>query len=214
MIYLDNNATTKPYPQVVEAMLPYLTECYFNASASTAGYTGADKPRYAASSEMAKLLNAEAPEAFAFTSGATESNNWVFACCPRSRNGISRYVISSVEHASVSEPARALSRRGFEIVEVKVDPDGVVDLEALRVALTSNTVLVSIMAANNETGVLQPIEEIGQLVRQYCPDAFFHTDATQAVGKLRINLQEEWAEVDLLSFSAHKFHGPKGNAVR
>jgi cysteine desulfurase len=209
MIYLDNNATTQPTARVVEAMLPYLTECYFNASASTAAFTGADKPRRDAAAAMAKLLNAEEPDCFTFTSGATESNNWVFSSFARGRKA-GRVLVSAVEHASIAEPAAELARAGFEIVEVPVDAEGVVRLDVLREALRDDTALVSIMAANNETGVLEPIAEIGRLIRECCPAALFHTDATQAVGKIRIDLQSEWQDVDLLSFSAHKFHGPKG----
>lgn len=209
MIYLDNNATTQPTTGVVEAMLPYLTECYFNASASTAAFTGADKPRSQAAAAMAKLLKAEDSHCFAFTSGATESNNWVFSSIARGRK-IGRVLISAVEHASVSEPAAELARVGFDVVEVPVDAQGVVRLNTLRDALKADTVLVSIMAANNETGVLEPVAEVGRLIRECCPSAIFHTDATQAVCKMPIDLQGEWQDVDLLSFSAHKFHGPKG----
>jgi len=209
MIYLDNNATTQPTASVVEAMLPYLTECYFNASASTAAFTRADKPRGEAAAAMARLLNAEEPDCFTFTSGATESNNWVFSSFARGRKA-GRVLVSAVEHASVSEPAAELARAGFEVVEVPVDGQGLVRLDALREALREDTALVSIMAANNETGVLEPVAEIGRLIRQLCPAALFHTDATQAVGKIPIDLRGEWQDVDLLSFSAHKFHGPKG----
>jgi len=209
MIYLDNNATTQPAARVVEAMLPYLTECYFNAAASTVAFTGADKPRREAAAAMAKLLNAEEPDCFTFTSGATESNNWVFSSFARKRK-IGRVLISTVEHASVAEPAAELARLGFEIVEVPVDVQGVIRLDALREALREDVALISIMAANNETGVLEPISEIGRLIREHCSSALFHTDATQAVGKIAIDLQGEWEDVDLLSFSAHKFHGPKG----
>jgi cysteine desulfurase len=209
MIYLDNNATTQPTAHVVEAMLPYLTECYFNASASTATFTGADKPRGEAAAAMARLLNAEEPDCFTFTSGATESNNWVFSSFARGRKA-GRVLVSAAEHASVSEPAAELARVGFEIVEIPVDAQGVVRLDALRDALREDTSLVSIIAANNETGVLEPVAKIGRLIRELSPAALFHTDATQAVGKISIDLQGEWQDVDLLSFSAHKFHGPKG----
>jgi cysteine desulfurase len=209
MIYLDNNATTQPTARVVEAMLPYLTECYFNASASTAAFTGADKPRREAAAAMTKLLNAEEPDCFIFTSGATEANNWVFSSFATGRK-TGRILVSAIEHAAVAEPAAELARVGFEIVEVPVDAQGVVRLDALRNALRKDTAMVSIMAANNETGVLEPVAEIGRLIRELCPAALFHTDATQAVGKIPVDLQRDWPEVDLLSFSAHKFHGPKG----
>lgn len=209
LIYLDNNATTQPLPQVVKAMLPYLRDCYFNASASIAEFTGVDKPRRDAERAVAQLLNAEEPDCFIFTSGATESNNWVFHSLGHvQRPG--RIVISTIEHPSVSEPACELRRRGFDVIEAPVDEQGVIRIEDLSQALTEDTLLVSIMAANNETGVLEPLREIGQLIRDKCPSALFHTDATQAVGKGAVDLQDAWEEVDLLSFSAHKFHGPKG----
>jgi cysteine desulfurase len=154
-------------------------------------------------------LGAEEPECFTFTSGATESNNWVLLSLLAGRQR-GRVVISAIEHASVSEPAAEMVRRGFEVTEVPVDGQGVVRLDALRNALGGSTALVSIMAANNETGVLEPIPEIGQLIRENAPTALFHTDATQAIGKVPIDLQGDWSEVDLVSFSAHKFHGPKG----
>ena len=209
MIYLDNNATTQPTEKVVEAMLRYLTECYFNASASTAAFTGADRPRREAAAAMAKLLKAEEPECFIFTSGATESNNWVFSSFARGRKA-GRVLVSAIEHASIAEPAAELARAGFEVIEVPVDVEGIVRLDALRDALREDTGLISIMAANNETGVLEPVAEIGRLIRERCPAALLHTDATQAVGKIPIDLQGEWQDVDLLSFSSHKFHGPKG----
>lgn len=209
MIYLDNNATTQPSARVVGAMLPYLTNCFFNPSASTAAFTGADKPQQDAAQAVAKLLNAEEPDCFTFTSGATESNNWVFSSIAKHRRA-RKISISSIEHASICEPALELARRGFEITEITVDRNGIVQLDALRQALTRETALVSIMAANNETGVLEPIPEIGRLIREYSPAALFHTDATQAIGKIPVDLQKDWQDVDLVSFSAHKFHGPKG----
>ena len=209
MIYLDNNATTQLTPRVVGAMMPYLTECYYNASASSAALTGADKPRREAAAAMKKLLNAEERDCFTFTSGATESNNWVFSALARAEKA-GRAVISTIEHASVAEPAAELACSGLEVVEIPVDAQGVVRLDALRDALSEDAVLVSIMAANNETGVIEPIGEIGRLIRERCPAALFHTDATQAVGKIPIDLQAGWECVDVLSFSAHKFHGPKG----
>lgn len=210
MIYLDNNATTQPTPRVVEAMLPYLTACYYNASAATSAFTGADKPRRDAAAAMAKMLNAEEPDCFTFTSGATESNNWVFSALAARGPESGRVLVSAVEHASVTEPAAEFARAGFEVVEVPVDAQGVVRMDSLRDALTADTALISIMAANSETGTLEPIEEIGRLIRARCPKALFHTDATQAVGKIPVDLQGTWQDVDMLSFSAHKFHGPKG----
>ncbi len=190
-------------------MLPYLRDSYFNASASIADFIGVAKPRRDAERAIARLLNAEEPDCFIFTSGASESNNWVFhSLAHLQRSG--RIVVSTIEHPSVSEPAFELRRRGFDVIEAPVDKQGVIRIEELSQTLTEDTLLVSIMAANNETGVLEPLREIGHLIRDRCPSALFHTDATQAVGKVSVDLQEAWEEVDLLSFSAHKFHGPKG----
>ena len=209
MIYLDNNATTEVSAKAVEAMLPYFRECYFNASASSAAFTGADKPRCEAASAMAGLLNAEEPDCFTITSGATESNNWVISSVTREHQS-GTVLLSAVEHASISEPARELARRGFKVIEIPVDRNGLLQLGILESALSAEAVMVSIMAANNETGAVQPITEIGRMVRERSPSALFHTDATQAVGKVEIDLQREWQDVDLASFSGHKFHGPKG----
>ena len=209
IIYLDNNATTQPLPSVIEAMLPYLTDCYFNPASFNTVFTGADKPRRQAAENMARLLNAREPDNFVFTSGATESNNWIFVDL-LTREGRGRIVVSAIEHASVLEPAIALRDYNFEVLEAPVDKNGVVVLDGLEELLSDDTLLVSIMAANNETGVLQPIEEIGNLIRKCVSSAKFHTDATQAIGKIPIDLQGLWSEVDLLTFSAHKFHGPKG----
>jgi cysteine desulfurase len=119
-------------------------------------------------------------------------------------------LISTIEHASISEPAAELSRLGFRVIEIPVDHQGLLQLDALDDALNDYTVLVSIMAANNETGVLQPLHEIGSIIRKKNPAAVFHTDATQAIGKMSVDLQRDWQDIDLASFSAHKFHGPKG----
>jgi cysteine desulfurase len=207
LIYLDNNATTQPSKTVIDAVLPYLRECYFNAS--SAPFTGADKPRANAATALAHLLNAEDPNCFTFTSGATESNNWALtSVCKGGEKG--RVIISTIEHPSITEPARELAKVGLDLIEVPVDQDGLVRLDSLINALHDDTIFISIIAANNETGVLQPIREIGRIIRDRCPAAIFHTDATQAVGKSVIDLQDDWQDVDLLSFSGHKFHAPKG----
>lgn len=207
MIYLDNNATTKASAAVVAAVTHYLVHCYANASANTAAYTGADVPRRAAAGQLTRLLNAEEPDSFFFTSGATESNNWVFAALEGTGGKV---CISAIEHPSVREPAERLVGRGCTLSVIPVDEAGLVCMDAMAELLSPDTQLVSVMAANNETGVLQPIADIARLVRDRCPRALFHTDATQAVGRVHIDLQGSWADVDLLSFSAHKFHGPKG----
>lgn len=209
MIYLDNNATTRPADAVIDAVLAAMRDNYANPSAIVGGVTGADKPRAAAAGALARLIGAEEPDCIFFTSGATESNNWVFGPIVEKCAGRT-VVISAVEHPSVAEPAEVLQARGFHVVVVGVDQSGRLKLDDLASALDEDVTLVSIMAANNETGIIQPIEEIGRLVREHSPSALFHTDATQAIGKIRINVQEAWGDVDLISFSAHKFHGPRG----
>lgn len=209
MIYLDNNATTQPFSQVVEAMLPYLKECYFNPAASTAAFTEASFPRKGAAKALAKLLKVEGAECFVFTSGATESNNWVFWSLAQNHK-IGSVLVSEIEHPSVSESAEALARNGISVVKIPVNKDGTVDLGALEIAVQADTLMVSVMAANNETGVIQPLEELGKIVRSKNPNTIIHTDAAQAVGKINIDLSGEWQDIDLLTFSAHKFHGPKG----
>lgn len=209
MIYLDNNATTRPSPNVVKAVLQYLDECYFNPSSSTTAFTGADAPRRQAASTMARMLNAEDANCFAFTSGATESNNWVFSATERTHKS-GTIVISAIEHPSVSEPALRLAEQGFRLSVIPVDPQGRIYLESLSRQLDKDALLVSVMAANNETGVVQPVSEIGHIVRQKCPHALFHTDGSQTIGKLAVDVQSAWSHVDLISFSSHKWHGPKG----
>ena len=166
-------------------------------------------PRLAAASAMKKLLNAEEPECFSFTSGATESNNWVFSSISKLHK-VGTVLISTIEHASISEPAAELTRLGFRVIEIPVDHQGLLQLDALDDALNDDTVLVSIVGANNETGVLQPLHKIGSIIRKKTPAALFHTDATQAVCKVTLDFKGDWQDIDLASFSAHKFHGPKG----
>lgn len=209
MIYLDNNATTPVKAEVLKAMLPYFGELCVNASSPAAAHAGADRPRRDAAAALTRLLHAEDGNCFTFTSGATESNNWVFGQIASSLHK-GTIIVSAIEHASVSEPAEALIKRGFKLQVVKVDSTGTVALDRLEDLLNPEVVLVSIIAANNETGVIQPLRDIGRLVRELAPSSLFHTDATQAVRKMAIDLSQDWAEVDLLSFSAHKFHGPKG----
>lgn len=207
MIYLDNNATTRVDPVVVEAMRPYWSECYFNPSSIAGSSLGAERPRRDAARSLGKLLACE-PEEIRFTSGASESNNWVVAHVARGPTG--RIVTSAIEHPSVWESVLRLKSSGFEVVEVPVDGDGVINCQAFEEALSDQVRLVTVMSANNETGAIQPIAKLSGLVRSTCPDALFHTDATQSVGRIDICLQEQWGEVDLLSFSGHKFGAPKG----
>ena len=149
------------------------------------------------------------PVAFALRREPQSLNNWVFSSiAKRYRSGA--VLISAVEHASIVQPANELARRGFNVIELPVDHQGVLRLDALSDAICDETVLVSVMAANNETGAVQPLGEIGRIVRKRSPAALLHTDATQAVGKLDVDVQDAWQDVDVASYSAHKFHGPKG----
>jgi len=204
-IYLDNNATTAVDPEVREALWPYLTEYYGNAS-SMHEFGGALRHRIEeARGQAAALLGCEAGEVI-FTSGGTESDNTairgVLAAQPRKRH----LITTRVEHPAVLSACRQMQREGYRLTELGVDGSGRLDLEELRGALTDETALVSVMWANNETGVLFPIEEIGSMARSR--GALVHTDAVQAAGKLAIDLAR--LPVDLLSVSGHKLHAPKG----
>lgn len=189
-------------------MLPYFSECYFNASSLVSSQLGADRPRARAARALALALNAEDPGTIIFTSGATEANNWVIASVAEAQSGA--LVISSVEHASVKAAAMRLKENGRDVREVPVNRNGEVTAEALAEFLGDDVSFVSVMAANNETGVINPVRDIAEIIRARAPNALFHSDATQLVGKTSIDLQGDFGGVDLLSFSGHKFHGPKG----
>ncbi len=204
-IYLDNNATTPLDPAVIEEMLPFLTRYYGNPSS---GYAFAAKVRKAvelARERLAALLRCE-PSEIIFTSGGTESNNAVIHSALQFEPRGKHLVISSVEHSAVLRPCQDLEKRGCHVTFLDVDRDGNVDVGQVEAAIRPETALVSIMWANNETGVLFPVERIAEICHR--KGVLFHTDAVQVIGKIPIRLRD--TAVNFLSLSAHKFHGPKG----
>lgn len=205
IIYLDNNATTQLDPAVVEEMLPFLTKFYGNPSS---GYQFSAQVRHAidlARERLAAMLDSE-PSEIVFTSCGTESNNAAINSALQF-NPVGKHILTSaVEHSAVRRHCEELAKRGCEVTFLGVDVNGNLDLEALRNSIKPNTAVVSIMWANNETGVLFPVEEIGEICRE--KRVLFHTDAVQAVGKLPIRLRD--SAINLLSLSAHKFYGSKG----
>ncbi|TMP96744.1 MAG: aminotransferase class V-fold PLP-dependent enzyme [Verrucomicrobia bacterium] len=205
IIYLDNNATTQLDPAVIEEMLPFLTKYYGNPSS---GYALAAKVRTAvdlARERLAALLGCEASE-IVFTSCGTESNNAVINSALQFEPRGKHIVTSAVEHSAILRPCQDLAKRGCEVTFLGVDQDGNVDLGELEAAIRPETAIVSLMWANNETGVLFPVEKIAEMCRE--KGVIFHTDAVQAAGKIRIRLHD--TAINFLSLSAHKFHGPKG----
>jgi len=206
-IYLDHHATTPVDPQVLSAMLPYFTEKFGNPS-SRQHVFGQEAARAVTEgrAHVAALVGAQ-PEEIVFTSGATESDNLAIRGAARSLAARGRHVVTTaIEHPAVLEPCRTLEREGFEVTRVAVGPDGVVDPARVAAALRADTVLVSVMAANNEIGTIQPVVEIGALCRDRA--VVFHCDAVQALGRIPVDVAD-W-NVDLMSLSAHKMYGPKG----
>lgn len=210
MTYLDNNATTAVAPEVFEAMRPYLTEHYGNPSSAHAVGRPARSAVEKARAQVAALLGASDPSEIVFTSCGSESDNWAIGGFLE-QNPARRHIITTrVEHEAVRNLCEHLSEIGCEVTWLEVDRHGELDLEDLRQALRRDTGIVSVMMANNETGVLFPIEEIGRIVREHS-EAVFHVDGVQAVGKIPIDLKA-WP-VDLFAVSGHKFHAPKGIGV-
>lgn len=207
-IYLDYSATTPVDPRVVDAMIPFLRESFGNpASRSHAYGWQAEEAVEQAREHVAALVNAD-PREIVWTSGATESNNLAIkgAALFYGASKGKHLLTLKTEHKAVLDTCRELEKQGFEVTYLDVQPNGLVDLEKFKVALRDDTVLVSIMAVNNEIGVIQPIETIGEICRER--GIVFHVDAAQATGKIEIDLQK--LKVDLMSFSAHKTYGPKG----
>jgi cysteine desulfurase len=205
IIYLDNNATTQLDPAVIEEMLPFWTKYYGNPSSGYGFAATARKAMSLARERLAGLLGCE-PTEIVFTSGGTESNNAVINSALQLEARRKHVVTSAVEHSAVLRPCQDLAKRGCDVTFLGVDKHGNLDLTELEAAIRPETALVSIMWANNETGIVFPIEKIAEICRQ--KGALFHTDAVQATGKLSMRLPD--TAINFLALSAHKFHGPKG----
>jgi cysteine desulfurase len=207
VIYLDNNATTRVAPEVFEAMRPYLTEEFGNASSAHALGQPARQAIEDARTQVAELIGAGDPTEIVFTSCGSESDNWAIGGWLEANPARRHIITTRVEHEAVRNLCEHLAEFGCEVTWLEVDRKGEVDLDDLRRALRRDTGIVSMMMANNETGVLFPVEEIGPIVREHS-DAVLHVDGVQAVGKVPINLKQ--LPIDLFSISGHKFHAPKG----
>ena len=209
-IYMDNHSTTPTDPRVVEAMLPYFTEVFGNAASRNHHFGWqAEEAVENARAIIANAINAD-PKEIVFTSGATESNNLAIKGIAEMYAEKGNHIITCVtEHKAVIDPCKKLERQGFDVTWLPVQKNGLIDINQLREAITDKTILISIMHANNEIGVIQPIDEIGALAAER--DIVFHTDATQTVGKIPVDVKK--SNIHLLSFSGHKVYGPKGVGI-
>ena len=206
LIYLDNAATTKTRPEVVETMLPYFTEYYGNPS-SVYEFSGISKKAIVGAREtIANAIGAKSNEIY-FTAGGSESDNWALIATAEAYSAKGKHIITSkIEHHAVLHTCEYLEKRGFDITYLDVDEYGVVKLDELKKAIRPDTILISIMFANNEIGTIEPIKEIGEIAKEH--GILFHTDAVQAFGHVHINVDEY--HIDMLSASGHKINGPKG----
>ena len=206
MIYLDNAATTKVRPEVVEAMMPYFTESYGNPS-SVYGFASKSKEAVDnAKNIIAKSLNTRADDIY-FTAGGTESDNWALKATAKAYESKGKHIITSkIEHHAILHTCEYLEKDGYEVTYVDVDENGIIKIDELKKAIRPDTILISVMFANNEIGSVQPIKEIGAIAKEN--NVLFHTDAVQAYGHIDIDVEE--LNIDMLSASGHKLNGPKG----
>ena len=216
-VYADNNATTCVAPEVIEAIRPFLSEDYFNPSSMYDQARSSAAAIKAARETVAQHLGGVEPSEILFTSCATESNNTAIygtlKALAKSQPKRRHIITTRVEHPAVLELCKDLHRDGYDVTYLSVDRSGQLDLGEFIRAIRPETALISIMHANNETGVLFPVAELARIAKETDPAIIFHTDATQSMGKLTIDLTGEMRHVDLLSFSGHKLHAPKGVGV-
>ncbi len=212
-VYTDNNATTQIAPEVFQAIVPYLTEDYFNPSSMYEAARGAADTIGHAREVVADALGGVDPSEVLFTSCATESNNMAIYGTAKANPARKHIITTAVEHPAVLEVCEDLERSGYEVDYISVDGSGNLNVDEFVRALRPDTLLVTVMHANNETGVIFPIEQLSRLTKETDPSIVFHTDATQSMTKLPIDLRGNFEHVDLLSFSGHKLHAPKGVGV-
>lgn len=206
VIYLDNAATTQVYPEVVEAMNPYFTEYYGNPSSIYSFAGEANKAVAKARETLADLIHAKAEEIY-FTGGGSESDNWALKATAEAYGNKGKHIITTkIEHHAILHTCEYLEKKGYEVTYLDVDEYGSIKLDELEKAIRPDTILVSVMTANNEIGTIQPIEEIGQITKKH--GVLFHTDAVQAFGHIEIDVEK--MNIDMLSASGHKINGPKG----
>lgn len=207
MIYFDNNATTPIAPEVFKAMKPFLTEFYGNASSAYESGLETRNAVESAREKVAELIGANNAGEIVFTSGGTESDNWAIAGALEAAPDKKHIVTTGVEHEAVRKLCEKVEKKGFQITWLEVSEEGFLDMDALKNSLRTDTAVVSVMLANNETGILFPVEKIARLVKENS-DALFHVDGVNAVGKIPVDLKN--TPIDLFSVSGHKFHAPKG----